>query len=229
MNLEVRSNTKKDKQKPLSVSLMDDRDTTYSANSPTRSSFYREISSGGFDSFGQNDAMGQVMGCEAVITRDFLLYSGLIFFGFCLSVGLVLVYISKHEGFWMAVMCVLEAFCLYTWLIGYDAKKKLKAEIQQNFMSCLSVMIIIKAMVSILDFYSIVTWEEDEPEEVESDPDVQSRINSLDWTLVFSLIQLLTSGYVYYKGRKLNDLLSKRKSLIGADHITGTSNDLAVL
>lgn len=229
MNLEVKSNSKRDKQKPLSVSLMDDRDTTYSVNSPTRSSFYREISSGGFDSFGQNDPMGQVMGCEAVITRDFLLYSGLIFLGFCLSAALVIVYITKHEGFWMFLLCILETFCFYTWLIGYDAKKKLKAEIQQNFLSCLFVVLVIKAMVSLLDFISILTWEEDEPEEVATDPAVQSRLRWLDFTLVFSLVQLVTSSYVYLRGRRLNELLNKRKSLIGADYISGSTSDLAVL
>jgi len=211
MNLELNVDPEKKSSpiKQVTINLEDD-DATSTSSKYLNKSLLQGPSS---DMYG-TDIVGQLESYEQIIAKDYSVYTILVMLGAVLSIGLILLYISQHEGFWMIITCLFESFCLYTWSIGVDAKQKMKSSRQYNFTATLFVVIIIKTVIFVLGCVSIFTWEGD-TKETFADLMKDNRVKSLILTTLFSLLQALVAGFVYWKGKALLDLFLIRESLMG--------------
>jgi len=189
------------------------------------SSYYHEIIS---DSTDFSDSMSQIVYYENTITQDFFFYMGLLWFGLSLSVGLAILNLLRHEGPWKAVTFIFELFCLYTWLVGIDAKSRLKIEVQRCFMICLAGMVIIKVAVSIMDCYTLMNWKSEFKENASEFLIENKMSKSTHVHLVFSFLQITLGGYIYYRGRRLMKLFIKRRAVI-LNEDKSISDGLAIL
>jgi len=211
MNFELNVDPEKKSSpiKQVTIDLEDDDATSTSTRNLNKSLLQGPSS----DMYG-TDIVGQLESYEQMIAKDYVVYSILVMLGAVISIGLILLYIKQHEGLWMIMTCLFESFCFYTWSIGVDAKQKMRSSRQYNFTATLFVVIIIKTVIFILGCVSIVTWQSD-TKETFGEMMKDNRMKSLILTTLFSLLQALVAGFVYWKGKALLDLFLIRESLMG--------------
>jgi len=212
MNFELNVDPEKktNQIKQMTIDLEDDSQTSTNSKSLNKTLLSQGPTS---DMYG-TDILGQLESYEQIIAKDYFVYTMLVMLGAVLSIALMLLYITQHEGIWMIMTCLLESFCLYTWTVGVDAKQKMKSSRQYNFTAVLFMVIIIKAIMFFLGCFSVITWESDTKEtfaEILRD----NRVKSLILTTLFSFVQFLVAGFLYWKGKLLLDLFLIRESLMG--------------